>query len=163
MKMPLLLRLVVFAVWSDALFVTQGRVRRRPPTMIISPEAMISAQKIFNRRSFDATVDKYMVEKKLTRDKAELEFATYLLDPDAYVLEKAAKDKLRGPKLRVKKAEPGQRRSPLLQAYIDDGGDEVKERIENFERQSSYKAFFIIGIFSTLLLGKDFIPQVLHP
>lgn len=97
----------------------------------------------------------------MSREEAEREFATYLLDPDAYVLSKAA-DSFRqqspAKKLKVKKAEPGARRSPLLQAYIDEGGDEVRERIEKFERESSIKALTIVSLFSAFLLfGKDYV------
>jgi len=90
-----------------------------------------------------------------------LEFATYLLDPDAYVLSKASDSfaaKSPTKKMAVKKAEMGARRSPLLQAYIDEGGPEVRERIEKFERDNTTKALVIISVMSAFLLfGKDFV------
>lgn len=104
----------------------------------------------------------------MTKEEAELEYANYLLDPDAYVLAKAS-DSFKNPSLRgsrgadkkplnVKKAKMGDRRSPLLQAYIDEGGDDVKERIEKFERNNQIKALTIITLFSALLIfGKDYV------
>ena len=57
----------------------------------------------------------------------------------------------------IKTAQPGQRRSPLLQAYIDEGDDDVRVRIEKFERESTTKALVIISFFSAVLLGKDYL------
>lgn len=141
---------------------SRTRQRRTPlVTMIISAEAMITLQKTFNRAKFEDTVDNYMKMKRISRAEAELEFATYLLDPDAYVLSKASdsfRQKSPAKKLTVKKAEMGARRSPLLQAYIDEGGDEVRQRIEKFERENTLKALTIVSLFSAFLLfGKDYI------
>mmetsp|Transcript_16503 Transcript_16503/g.51670 ORF Transcript_16503/g.51670 Transcript_16503/m.51670 type:complete len:171 (+) Transcript_16503:26-538(+) len=140
---------------------TTPRVRARGVTMIISPEAMIAVQKTVNRAKFEATVENYMKTKRVSREEAELEFATYLLDPDAYVLSKASDSfaaKSPTKKMAVKKAEMGARRSPLLQAYIDEGGPEVRERIEKFERDNTTKALVIISVMSAFLLfGKDFV------
>ena len=91
---------------------------------------------------------------------AELAYAGYLLDPDKFVLDAAAADKLgnkpaaqRRPEAKsVKIAQAGQRRSPLLQAYIDEGGPEVKERIEKFERENTIKACAIIAALMTFVI-----------
>lgn len=146
--------LVILLASTSALLAPPAARPRQTVRHIISPEAMIGLQKAFNREGFEKTVENYMKKKRLSREAAELEFAKYLLDPDAYVLEKAAASKPQ----KVKKATMGQRRSPLLQAYIDEGGDEVRERIEKFERDNSIKAIGIITVFASLLIfGKDFI------
>lgn len=154
---------IATALLPSSRAMSSGRRLRRTPalTMIISAEAMITLQKTFNRAKFEDTVDRYMKMKRISRDKAELEFATYLLDPDAYVLSKASdsfRQKSPAKKLNVKKAEMGARRSPLLQAYIDEGGDEVRQRIEKFERANTIKALTIVSLFSAFLLfGKDYV------
>ena len=81
--------------------------------MIISPEAMVSLQKLVNKKGFEKTVSAYAKEKRISPEAAELEYAKYLMDPDGFVLEKA--DRAMRPTYAVKKAQPGQRRSPLLQ------------------------------------------------
>ena len=45
---------------------------------------------------------------------------------------------------KIKRAVPGQARSPLLQMYIDEGGADVKERIEKFERESQIKGLSVM-------------------
>ena len=52
----------------------------------------------------------------------------------------------------VPRAQPGQRRSPLLQAYIDEGGPEVQERIEKFERENTLKALCVVGALAAFVL-----------
>lgn len=147
--------MLLLLAWSTSGLVAAPVVRPRLTVRhIISPEAMIGLQKAFNRAGFEKTVENYMKVKRISREAAEIEFAKYLLDPDAYVLERAAESKPQN----VKKATMGQRRSPLLQAYIDEGGDEVRERIEKFERDNSIKAIAIITVFASLLIfGKDFV------
>jgi len=65
----------------------------RQPTRlhVISPEAMVTLQKMTNRKSFEETVETYAKQKRLSTREAELEYATYLLDPDAFVLDAAIK------------------------------------------------------------------------
>ncbi|KAJ1456467.1 hypothetical protein M885DRAFT_616305 [Pelagophyceae sp. CCMP2097] len=151
----------------------------------ISPGAMVTLQKAINREKFTATVEGYAKVNKLSLADAELAYAAYLLDPDGFVLEKArsksrrtrvetagaqaAESKLGSPKaagkgkpnpkpLKALKAQPGQRRSPLLQAYIDEGGDEVRLRIEKFERENTVKALCVVAFFSAaLIFGKDYL------
>lgn len=128
--------------------------------MVISAEAMVSLQKLTNREEFTKTVEAYAKQKRLSTRDAELAYAGYLLDPDKFVLDAAAADKLgkkpaaqRRPEAKsVKIAQAGQRRSPLLQAYIDEGGPEVKERIEKFERENTIKACAIIAALMTFVI-----------
>ena len=122
--------------------------RRAAPTMIISPEAMVALQKVSNRAEFEKTVDAYAKQKKLSRRDAELEYGRYLLDPDKFVLDAAAAAQKTAQKRpeNVRSSAPGQRRSPLLQAYIDEGGAEVEARITKFERENTIKACAIIAV-----------------
>ena len=131
------------------------------PSMIISPEAMVSIQKFTNRAKFEETVESYAKQKRLSLRDAELEYAKYLIDPDGFVLESMADAKFspkasaaqKAPK-NVKPAEMGQRRSPLLQAYIDEGGAEVEARIEKFERDNTIKACVIIALVFGYLISQ---------
>ena len=43
------------------------------PRMVISPEAMVSLQKMTNRKSFEETVSAYAKQKRLSTREAELE------------------------------------------------------------------------------------------
>jgi hypothetical protein len=135
--------------------------RQRAPTSVsvlpIGPDAMVKLQKATNKAEFEETVAKYAKQKRLSIRDAELEYATYLLDPDQFVLQAAAKDKgttQRTPERgSIKKAAAGQRRSALLQAYIDEGGPEVEKRISDFERTNTFKALGVIAVFSFFLLA----------
>ena len=116
--------------------------------MIISPEAMVKIQKLSNKAEFEDTVARYAKEKKLSARDAELEYARYLIDPDKFVLDAAAAAQKTAQKRpeNVRSSAPGQRRSPLLQAYIDEGGAEVEARITKFERENTIKACAIIAV-----------------
>jgi len=52
----------------------------------------------------------------------------------------------------VPRSKQGQRRSPLLQAYIDEGGPEVQARIEKFERENTLKALCVVGALIAFVL-----------
>ena len=140
-----------FTISRNALPTLRRRAQTAAPAMIISPEAMVSIQKFSNKAKFEETVEAYAKQKRLSIREAELEYAKYLIDPDGFVLESmadskfSAKSKQQAAPKNVKPAEMGQRRSPLLQAYIDEGGAEVEERITKFERENTIKACAIIA------------------
>eukprot|EP00629_Pelagomonadales_sp_RCC1024_P016788 CAMPEP_0119290136 /NCGR_PEP_ID=MMETSP1329-20130426/40226_1 /TAXON_ID=114041 /ORGANISM="Genus nov. species nov., Strain RCC1024" /LENGTH=166 /DNA_ID=CAMNT_0007290951 /DNA_START=97 /DNA_END=593 /DNA_ORIENTATION=+ len=161
--MQLRLSLVLSVVSCFVVVRRQRSARRRAAvrTRVISPEAMVTLQKMTNRKSFEETVETYAKQKRLSTREAELEYATYLLDPDAFVLDAANANKFGGgarssggqkAPTNVPRAQPGQRRSPLLQAYIDEGGPEVKERIEKFERENTLKALCVVGALVAFVL-----------
>ena len=136
---------------------------RRPATSlnILSPEAMVSLQKATNRAEFEDTVAKYAKQKRLSTRDAELEYARYLLDPDKFVLDAAANSKgvvetrQKRPE-NIQQAGFGQRRSPLLQAYIDDDPTGATEkRISDFERSNTIKACAIIACLFVFVITWD--------
>ena len=128
---------------------------------ILSPEAMVSLQKATNRADFEDTVAKYAKQKRLSTRDAELEYARYLLDPDKFVLDAAANSKgvvetrQKRPE-NIQQAGFGQRRSPLLQAYIDDDPTGATEkRISDFERSNTIKACAIIACLFVFVITWD--------
>ena len=136
---------------------------RRPSTSlnILSPEAMVSLQKATNKAEFEDTVAKYAKQKRLSTRDAELEYARYLLDPDKFVLDAAANSKgvveqrQRRPE-NIQQAGFGQRRSPLLQAYIDeDPTGATEKRISDFERSNTIKACAIIACLFVFVITWD--------
>ena len=146
---------------------------------ILSPEAMVSLQKATNKAEFEDTVAKYAKQKRLSTRDAELEYARYLpvhnqlsrrsehpthrylLDPDKFVLDAAANSKgvveqrQRRPE-NIQQAGFGQRRSPLLQAYIDeDPTGATEKRISDFERSNTIKACAIIACLFVFVITWD--------
>ena len=145
---------------------------------------MVSLQKATNRAEFEDTVAKYAKQKRLSTRDAELEYARYLLDPsapvrkskfhrtstpstqrlphrDKFVLDAAANSKgvveqrQRRPE-NIQQAGFGQRRSPLLQAYIDDDPTGATEkRISDFERSNTIKACAIIACLFVFVITWD--------
>ena len=85
----------------------------------------------------------------------------YLLDPDKFVLDAAANSKgvveqrQRRPE-NIQQAGFGQRRSPLLQAYIDeDPTGATEKRISDFERSNTIKACAIIACLFVFVVTWD--------
>ena len=132
-----------FTISRNALPTLRRRAQTAAPAMIISPEAMVSIQKFSNKAKFEETVEAYAKQKRLSIREAELEYAKYLIDPDGFVLESmadskfSAKSKQQAAPKNVKPAEMGQRRSPLLQAYIDDRNGQPKSSRSIIEMQAT--------------------------
>ena len=150
---------------AAALVPTKSLPRNRPRIStslnILSPEAMVSLQKATNKAEFEDTVAKYAKQKRLSTRDAELEYARYLLDPDKFVLDAAANSKgvveqrQRRPE-NIQQAGFGQRRSPLLQAYIDeDPTGATEKRISDFERSNTIKACAIIACLFVFVVTWD--------
>jgi hypothetical protein len=83
------------------------------------------------------------------------------LDPDKFVLDAAANSKgvveqrQRRPE-NIQQAGFGQRRSPLLQAYIDeDPTGATEKRISDFERSNTIKACAIIACLFVFVITWD--------
>jgi hypothetical protein len=160
--------LLLLPCLGAALLAPSRRHRSTRLGVALSPEAMIALQKFTNKADFEKTVAAYAAQKRLSLPDAELEYARYLMDPDKFVLDAAAASKgvaeARPKKpADIMKAGFGQRRSPLLQAYIDEGGPEVEARISTFERSNTIKACAIIAcVFAFVITWDPVVPVQPH-
>eukprot|EP00525_Craspedostauros_australis_P005265 CAMPEP_0198116280 /NCGR_PEP_ID=MMETSP1442-20131203/10950_1 /TAXON_ID= /ORGANISM="Craspedostauros australis, Strain CCMP3328" /LENGTH=163 /DNA_ID=CAMNT_0043774057 /DNA_START=107 /DNA_END=598 /DNA_ORIENTATION=- len=100
-------------------------------------------QKLTNKKEYEATVNNLMKTKGYTREQAEKEYNQFLENPNNYALEKGeAYYKSLGYKTLME--------GVIGEAEKEGKGDEVKQRIEEFQKQSKLKGLATISFFIIL-------------
>mmetsp|Transcript_197 Transcript_197/g.502 ORF Transcript_197/g.502 Transcript_197/m.502 type:complete len:159 (-) Transcript_197:2241-2717(-) len=100
-------------------------------------------QKATNRKEYNKVVDGLMLTRGITREEAEKEYDTFLNNPNDYALNKGeAYYKSLGYKTLME--------GVIGEAEKEGRGDEVRARIEKFNRESKTKGLVTIGAFITL-------------
>jgi len=109
-------------------------------------------QKATNRREYNKVVDGLMFTKGLTREEAEKDYDAYLQNPNDYALNKGeAYYKSLGYKTLMD--------GVIGEAEKEGRGDEVRARVEKFNKESNLKGLATIGTF--IALGFYF--KITHP
>mmetsp|Transcript_18276 Transcript_18276/g.27553 ORF Transcript_18276/g.27553 Transcript_18276/m.27553 type:complete len:108 (+) Transcript_18276:192-515(+) len=102
--------------------------------------------------------------EQVSRKQAEIDFATYLLDPDFFILQKAASD-LSPSILRIKKQKMGNPHRTIQLFTTTDGYQDNTfslQQIDSPVTTSPVKAISIFSVLSSALLSKGYWPDAWH-
>eukprot|EP00545_Synedropsis_sp_CCMP1620_P012276 CAMPEP_0119013806 /NCGR_PEP_ID=MMETSP1176-20130426/9007_1 /TAXON_ID=265551 /ORGANISM="Synedropsis recta cf, Strain CCMP1620" /LENGTH=172 /DNA_ID=CAMNT_0006966925 /DNA_START=35 /DNA_END=553 /DNA_ORIENTATION=+ len=99
--------------------------------------------KMAQGKEYKKVVETYMKEKGLTRAEAEKEYDKYLENPNDFMLSKRADYYI---SLGYKGFEDG----VIGEAEKEGRGDEMREKMADFKRESKIKGFTVIGTFIAL-------------
>lgn len=139
--------LVIVATVACQLLVTQAFVGNGPSTRAsVRSNSRLNIgplQKTTNRKEYNKVIDGLMFTKGITREEAEKEYNAYLDNPNEYALNKGeAYYKSLGYKTLMD--------GVIGEAEKEGRGDEVRARIEKFNKESKLKGLATIGTFITL-------------
>eukprot|EP00542_Grammatophora_oceanica_P015387 CAMPEP_0194050102 /NCGR_PEP_ID=MMETSP0009_2-20130614/33077_1 /TAXON_ID=210454 /ORGANISM="Grammatophora oceanica, Strain CCMP 410" /LENGTH=169 /DNA_ID=CAMNT_0038696513 /DNA_START=60 /DNA_END=569 /DNA_ORIENTATION=+ len=105
-------------------------------------------QKFTDKEEYEKTVENLMAYKNLSREEAEKEYDSFLENPNNYALSKG-EDYYKS--LGYNSLMDG----VIGEAEKEGRGEEVKERIAEFKRQSKIKALSVISVFfAAIVYGK---------
>mmetsp|Transcript_26937 Transcript_26937/g.36067 ORF Transcript_26937/g.36067 Transcript_26937/m.36067 type:complete len:161 (+) Transcript_26937:85-567(+) len=140
MKCSLLLALLVAVVgptFTAAFTSTKGF------SAALVPKTRLNAGPLFKGKDYERVVENIMVTKNLSREDAEKDYNAYLENPNNYALSKG------------EAYYRGLGYSSLMEGVIGEAekegkGDEVRERMAEFKKQSQIKGLSVISVFLVL-------------
>jgi hypothetical protein len=112
--------------------------------------------KFINRAEYDKTVDNIAFSKGLTREEAEKDYDAYLENPTNYALQK-------GEEYYRSLGYKGVLDGVIGEAEKEGRGEEVRARVEAFQKKSKMKGLAVMGVAISSLLyykitAEPFIP-----
>lgn len=127
--------LLLLALASSRAFMVGRSVVRPSTSLQVGP-----LQKLTNRNEYEKVVSGLMTTKGLTREQAEKEYNAYLENPNDYALQKGeAYYKSLGYKSLMD--------GVIGEAEKEGRGDEVRARIEKFNKEGQMKGLAVMTVF----------------
>jgi len=130
---------------------THGFVPSTPRTFT-SSSALNMVPPLFKGKDYEQVVNGLMTTKGLSRKEAETEYNMYLDNPTNYAL-------MKGEEYYKNLGYKSLMEGVIGEAEKEGRGDEVRERIEKFKRQSQIKATAVLVVFfSSFIYLKEMYP-----